>query len=247
MFTGKTSQSTTLKTVLLTISLVLAVALLVGSILFAVTMWRIRQRRRRHQSQLNTQHSKEAVVKTSKRCCCLCYCMCAKKKVRVRSISRTVREGPQLRTIEARDKKHGMIPLQFVSRTKDGRSHSEPILNNNKKRAVPAAKRGTDDLPYGYISPADINIPQYRNGKRHTVGEEVNLPVEDPIQPVTTSNHYMNIDFVGGVNQRVLRRDKSVDKPPSLSDSIYSIPCSLAASTDEMYDNAQHYLEILPP
>ena len=138
-----------------------------------------------------------------------------------------------------------MIPLQYVNRNKMGRPHSEP---NGETKPVATPSRGiTEDLPYGYVSPADINIPQYRSVRRHTVGEEKPTRSLKQQTPATRPDQYVNIDVVGGASQRVLLRDRSTKKHPSLTESIYSIPCSLEGSTDEVYDNAQHYLEVLPP
>ena len=80
------------------VSCVLVAAVVVGSFLFAVTMWRIRSQGRRQGIQ-NNRGSRE----TSTGSCVLCLCGRVRKETTY-SAGRMGRSGFHLRTIEAKDK-----------------------------------------------------------------------------------------------------------------------------------------------
>ena len=219
MFAGKNSRNTSL-TMLLTVTLcVFAAAIAVGSCLFAVTMWRIRARGR-----LNSRGQS-----TSGTCTC---CMCCWRLCRSRSTAHSRRGGLHLSTIEARDKNKQLLPLHLANRDQNARR-----LNNQSGASQPsAAKQRNDDLPYGYVSPADINIPQFRHKTRLTASESAPQP-ENPSKPAKLSNECMYTASEGGARPPV-----SASRP----DSIYSIPRSSSPIIEEEYDDTQNYLTILP-
>ena len=139
--------------------------------------------------------------------------------------------GPQLRTIQARDKNGGLVPLHVVNRDV-GSTHSDL---DRRSKPVPVAEDKwitLEDLPYGYISSADINVPPLRKLTNS----------EQPPMLATTSQQegYVNVDFTDSAI-----KCKNYDGPISLSESIYSIPCTLTASMEEDYDNTQHYLSVI--
>ena len=156
----------------MTLSSVLGVSCLLGSLLFALTMWRIRTRT--IPSHCHTEHTEHREHRNS--CCsilctvCVCFHCCMSGRVVVQQ---------QLRTIQSRDKNGKMVPLHFVNRSnQSGHAHS------SKPRPTPHPQT-TDDLPYGYVSPADINIPQF---SRFTVSES-----HTSITQQQQQQHYVNI------------------------------------------------------
>ena len=234
VFAGKTSQKTSFTILIATISAVLSTAVLVGSVLFALTMWRIRSRGRRAAKHSRNQPlSKETKVHGKRRSTghSLCGCCCTRCGKRLGRLTHPI--GPQLRTIQARDKNGGLVPLHVVNRDV-GSTHSDLDRSNAIKPIQIAEDKSItlEDLPYGYISPADINVPPLR---KLTSSEQ-------PPMLATTSQQegYVNVDFT----DRAIKC-KNYDGPISLSESIYSIPCTLTASMEEDYDNTQHYLSVI--
>lgn len=215
LFTGKNSQSTSLTMLLTVILCVFAAAIAVGSCLFALTMWRIRARGRRHSRGQST----------SRTCtCCMCLCRLSGRRG-------TARDGLHLSTIEARDKNKQWLPLHLANRDVNARR-----LNKHGGASQPSrAKERSDDLPYGYVSPADINIPQFRNKSRLTSSESA----PQPSKPANLPNQSTDTESEGGARQSV--SDTTASRP----DSIYSIPCSSSPIIEE-YDDTQNYLTILP-
>ena len=210
--------------------------MLVGSVLFALTMWKIRSRGRRSTARHsnNALNDKETNVHR-KRCGIArsaCGCCCRKWfKKRVGYLTHPI--GPQLRTIQARDKNGGLFPLHVVNR--DASSTHSDLDRSNASKPVPLAKSikaEPEDLPYGYVSPSDINIPHLR---KFTKSEK-----QPPTLATNQQEGYVNVDFTDSAVQC-----KNYDGPISLSESIYSIPCTLTASMEEEYDNTQTYLSVI--
>ena len=146
--------------------------------------------------------------------------------------------APQLRTIQSRDMNGKMVPLHFVNRSnQSGHAHS------SKPRPTPRPQT-TDDLPYGYVSPADINIPQF---SRFTVSESRTSITQQQQQQQQQQQHYVNIETSRDSTDHVDGQGRSCKDPISLSESIYSVPCSLTGGGDaaEDYDNSQHYLKVI--
>lgn len=221
VFTGKNSQNTSL-TMLLTVTLcVFAAAITVGSCLFAVTMWRIRARGR---------HSRGQSTSSTCSCCMCCLCRSSGRQ----STAHSRRGGLHLSTIEARDKNKQLLPLHVANR--DQNAHQ---LNKHSGASQPStAKERIDDLPYGYVSPADINIPQFRHKTRLTASESAPQS-ENPSRPANLRKECMYTASEGGARPPV--SEKTASRP----DSIYSIPRSSSPIIEE-YDDTQNYLTILP-
>lgn len=229
MFTGRTSEGSSLTTLLVTISCVLTAAMVVGSVLFAVTMWRVRAHGRQHASNAGSK---------AKRIFMTILCPCRRRAASC-STAQTGRDGLQLSTIQARDKNKQLIALHLARHVQNARRVDEGTRLN--KPSQPSAKRRrTDDLPYGYVSPADINIPQFRRENKFSASE--GGPQPQTHQKAANELKYTASE--GGISQLV--REKSTDEIISQSESLYSTPCSLTSSMEE-YENTQNYLTILPP
>lgn len=230
VFTGRAPQKTSFTTLVVAISAVVGVAVLAGSILFALTMWGIRSRGRtaRRSSQQNQSRQNKETEPTRERrgvgqsLCGCCRVTCGK---RVGRLPQPI--GPQLRTIQTRDKNGGLLPLHVVKRDA-GSSHSDLDRSRATKPVSIAKPFNTDDLPYGYVSPADINLPPPRKFSKSK-------------QPAPQREGYVNVELTDSAT----KHKKNYDGPISLSESIYSIPCSLTASMEEDYDNTQHYLSVI--
>ena len=225
VFAGNTSQKTTLTTLAVTVSCVLAAAVVVGSFLFAVTMWRIRSQGRTQNNTGSISHRSEMSTGS----CVLCLCRCARRDTTC-SAGRMGRDGFHLHTIEAKDKNRRPVPLHLPDR----HSRSSELDAGNTSHP---AKGKNDDLPYGYISPAEINVPKFR---KFTVSEERPQQTQQKQTPATKlPNAYTNVVCGRVSDQPVYRQETSSQNTVSLQDSVDSTSC-----TTNIEGN---YLEIMPP
>ena len=232
MFTGKASQGISL-TMLLVISGVLGTAVVVGSLLFAVTMWRMRARGR---VRVGSRAGSDTVTKTSATTCTLCPCTGRKRPARCNR-AHIVSNGLQLQTIEALRNVASLPSRESTIRQSDAdSSESQP----------PSIPERVGDPPYGYISPAAINIPPFRASKRSTVSEgraQALLRQQKAHTDIQEEYTYMYTASEGGARRPVCQ-ERCI---ASLSDSIYSIPRSdTTLSMEDEYDNTPSYLKILP-
>ena len=238
MFTGKASQRISL-TMLLVFSSVLGTAVVLGSFLFAVTMWRMRAQGRLHDRAAGS----KAVTRMSDSttACTLCPCTRRRRTAR-RNINRAhniiVSNGLQLRTIEGMRRNVNVFSL--VSRDSTVRQ-SDADSSDSQPPSIPER---VGDPPYGYISPTAINIPPFRASKRSTVSEGRARELMRQKASIDPPEEYMYMYTAseGGVRRPVCRERCAA----SLSDSIYSIPCSDTVSMEDEYDNTPSYLTILP-
>ena len=234
MFTGKASQGISLTT-LLVISGVLGTALVVGSLLFAMTMWRMRAKgrvRSRRQARSNT------VTKGSGATCTLCPCMGRKRPARCNR-AHILSNGLQLQTIEALQR--GTNVFSLASRDSTIRQSDA----DSSESQPPSIPERVGDPPYGYISPAAINIPPFRASKRSTVSEGRVQALRQQKASMETPEEYIYMYTASeGGPRRPVCRERCI---ASLSDSIYSIPGSdTTLSMEDEYDNTPSYLKILP-
>ena len=209
----------------------------VGSVLFALTMWRIRAQGRRQHTRSDT-HSQLSMKKSSFSHT-LCPCSCGRKETTC-SAADTDRNRERVQ-VKSRDKHKRLPPLHLARRDIITINHSGKAAGNSNEREKGATNDELNsDLPYGYLSPAEINIPKFFKKS----------PVDVSQHPLTT-RMYVNITRESDSSEPV-QYVKSVERgrASSLSDSIYSLPCSLSADMEEeeeVYDNVQQYLEIIPP
>ena len=231
LFTDRGSHSPSSKALTVTLSAVVAVAVPLGTILFAFTMWRIRSKRLHSLAQTGPFRARRE-ARGLRRCCVVSRALCVCRARRKRA---ACHGGSQLQTIQARDKNGRLFPLHAVIRDANS-GHSD--LKHTSPLPIPRPHK-TEDLPYGYISHADINIPQLRN---FTISENSSPLKSRP----THQQHYMNVDAVQRDSQ-VACEETNYDDPIHLSGSVYPVPSSFSAGTDgdAEYDNSQHYLHIV--
>ena len=251
MFTGTGSHSSSQTTLLATTISVLAVAMVVGSLLFVLTMWRIRARGK---------HGCKGGSKVTMDSTCM-VCPCTQQPTRNAQCSR---DGLQLPTIEARDKNNHLIPVYLANHDRNAtrldsaptkpdrdnlhlptieardknrhfipvylashdrnvtRPNAAPAKPDNSNRLLLKLTGGGEDLPYGYVSPADINIPGLRRQlAQHQLASRERE--RDSKQP----------------------READVTRSVPVSESLQSIPCSFTSSMENGDDSA-NYLTILP-
>ena len=215
-----------------------------GSVLFALTMWRIRAQGRRQHTRRDT-HSQLSMKKSSLSHT-FCPCSCGRKQT-TRSAAQTDRNRERVQ-VKSRDKHKRLPPLHLARRDIITTNHSGKAAGNSNEREKGATNDElTNDLPYGYLSPAEINMPKFF--KKSPVPN--NNRSSDVLQHPLTTRMYVNITRESSSSEPV-QYVKSVERgrASSLSDSIYSLPCSLSADMEEeeeVYDNVQQYLEIIPP
>ena len=154
------------------ISCVLAVAIALGAVLFIWTMWRLKAGKRRPNLavQMNSISHVPARHDTS----------LAKDP--------SISPIPPPRKL-SRDHTYDCLTSHVHNRALGLNN----VVKSQTMAEIPPSATNTDgDLPYGYISPLDINTPQSRENKYTTVEPQLPPSLCGPSSVLSTSDHSQN-------------------------------------------------------